>query len=512
MFNTSLEPSMDTNDLSYYDILAMLCARITSLDETPLSKLFQAVNSSLDTYRIKAARKFAWLSLKGRPSLPHYNAIESSDLMELLEFAKSTDINDLAIVMGAISLIDTAMGNPSNFQAFIVDKKCRVISDDEDFLSDTFYAFDALNYNTKDSFGLVLPRLRCVWEKQSDRTHDTVALNPLALVLENHIWAPSDAGWKVNNLYTDIKGIGVYTALTPDMPVLKIISSPIMHHAPFTVELDNKHKKFYIHYQDLYDEFMFKRMTRIIDYSFKNSADIVVFPEMMGTEHCNRACKDYISNSSSRSKPKLYILPSREYLQDGQWYNTVDILDEDGDCVFKYHKKHPFILDIKKDNHPNISYYEPIESDGNICVIHVPGVGRIGIIICSDIFKDGYLQWLLKNLKLTLLLYPVCSFGKDALLRDLSAAHIYSCDVLMCNTCAAWDEMLLPHEGRKDVDTFDRSFISAYYPYGHLLQSTITPLKECSTATCAGCLFVTTISNSYKNSQGSIEQKRLECD
>ena len=512
MFNTSLDPSMDTNDLSYYDILAMLCARITSLDETARSDLYRAVNSNLDTYRINAASKFAWLSLKGRSSLPHYNGIDPSDITELLEFAKSADINDLAIVIGVISLIDTAMGNPSNFQSYIADKRCRIISDDEDFVSDTFYAFDALNYNTKDNFGLILPRLPCVWEKQTERSLDTVALMPLALALKNHIWAPGDAGWKVNNLFADIKSIGVDTALTSDMPALKIISSPIMHHAPFTIELDNEHRKFYIHYQDLYNEFMFKRMKRIIDYSFKNSADIVVFPEMMGTEYCNRACKDYIGNFSSKSKPKLYILPSREHLQDGQWYNTVDILDEEGDCIFKYHKKHPFILDVEKDNHPNISYYEPIESDGNICVIHVPGVGRIGIIICSDIFKDGYLQWLLKNLKLTLLLYPVCSFGKDALLRDLSMAHIYSCDVLMCNTCAAWDKMLLPHEKRTDVDTFDRSFINAYYPYGHLLQCTITPLKECSTATCAGCLFITTISNSYKDSQGSIEQKRLECD
>ena len=181
------------------------------------------------------------------------------------------------------------MGNPSNFQSYIADKKCRVISDDEAFVSDTFYAFDALNYNTKDNFGMILPRLSCVWEKQTERSLETVALMPLALALKNHIWSPGDAGWKVNNLFADIKNIGVDTALTSDMPALKIISSPIMHHAPFTVELDNEHRKFYIHYQDLYNEFMFKRMTRIIDYSFKNSADIVVFPEMMGTEYCNQA-------------------------------------------------------------------------------------------------------------------------------------------------------------------------------------------------------------------------------
>ena len=509
MAQESKEFPLKVANLNYYDILAMLCHKIDSLNEDVRRELYEVVDSNLDVYILRATKRFSWLALKGKIPLPTYHDVDESDAYDLLCFADSAEIDNLGIVLGSISLIDTAMDLSKNFKSFIAGKNCRVISDD-DYFSDAFYAFDALNYNTKDDFGLILPCLFCEWEKHSDRSLETVAFMPLALVLKNYIWVPSKSGWKVNNLFTDMKGVGIDATLIPDMPPLKIISSPIIKHAPFYAELNKVDREFYIQYQDLYNEVMLNRMKKVIEYSFRECADIVVFPEMMGTEYCINSCRDYIGEFVSSKRPKLYILPSREYCKDGQWYNTVDILDEDGECIFKYNKQHSFIFDVKESGKKKVSYKEPIVSDGNVCVIHISGIGRIGLIICSDIFKDGYLQWLIKNLKLTLLLYPVYSAGQDLLVRNLSIAHTLSCDVLMCNTCAAWEDILIHPTDRPSNENFDSTFINAYYPYGHLPTAGTVQTVICDKKECAGCLFVTSICKNYRCDACLIEQIGLE--
>ena len=501
---------LNITDLNYFDVFAMLCFRIDSLDENIREKLFDAVDSDLDTYILRARKLFPWISLKGKTSIPTYHDIDGCDVDELLEFSKGNELDDLGTILGLISLLDSTMDLSINFKSFIADKKCRVVSEDDDYLSDSFYAFDALNYNTKDDFGLVLPCVFCEWEKHSDRSLETVAFMPLALVLKNYLWVPSNSDWKVKNLFTDMKSVGIGSELISDMPPLKIISSPITNRSPFYAELNKVDREFYIHYQDIYNEIMLSRMKKVIEYSIRECADIVVFPEMMGTEYCISSCKDYIGGVASIKRPKLYILPSREYCKDGQWYNTVDILDEEGDCIFKYNKQHPFLYDHKESGKKKVTYKEPIVPDNNVCVIHVSGIGRIGIIICSDIFKDGYLQWLINNFKLTLLLYPVYSHGKDLLVRNLSIAHTFSCDVLMCNTCAAWENFLIPPADRPNNDNFDSTFINMYYPYGHLPSKGGLQTMICDKNECKGCVFVTSICKNYRCDTCLIEQIGLE--
>lgn len=501
--------SLNVADLNYYDILAMLCHKIDSLGEDVHHELFEVADSNLDSCILRATERFPWLALKGRIPLPTYRDIDENDAYDLLCFAKTSEIDNLAIVLGSISLIDTAMDLSNNFKSFIEGKNCRVISDD-DYFSDSFYAFDALNYNTQENFGSILPCLCCEWKKHSDRSLDTVAFMPLSLVLKNYIWVPCKSGFKVNNFYTDMKGTGIGMALIPEKPPLKIVSSPILKQAPFFAVLNEQNKEFYIHYQNIYDEAMLKRMQKVIEFSFRECADIVIFPEMMGTEYCISSCKEYIGEFASIRRPKLYVLPSREYCIDGQWYNTVDLLDEEGECIFKYNKQHSFMYDVKEPGKKKVSFKEPIVQDGNICVIHVPGIGRVGLIICSDIFKDGYLQWLIKNLKLTLLLYPVYSAGKDLLMRNLSIAHTLSCDVLMCNTCAAWEKIIIPPAERPDNEEFDKTFINTYYPYGHLPNSGTIQTIVCDKKECTGCLFVTSIPKNYRCDACLIEQIGLE--
>lgn len=501
--------SLKVANLTYYDILAMLCSKIHSLTEDIRNRLYEIVDSNLDAYILSAAKHFPCLALKGKMPLPKYHDVDESMASELLDFADSTEIEKLGIVLGSISLIDTAMDLGRNFKSFIEGKNCRGVSDGE-YISDGFYAFDALNYNTRDDFGVVLPYLSCAWEKNSDRTLETVAFMPLALVLKNYIWVPNQSFWKINNLYTDMKRVGINAVLIPDTQPLKIVSSPVIKHSPFYANLNKDDRVFYIQYQDLYDDDILNRMKKVIEYSFREYADIVIFPEMMGREKCISLCKDYIGEDVSAKRPQLYIMPSREYCKDGQWYNTVDILDEEGECIFKYNKQHSFVYDHKERDMKKVSYKEPIVPDGNICVIHASGIGRIGLIVCSDIFKDGYLEWLIKNLKLTLLLYPVFSAGKDLLVRKLSIAHMLSCDVLMCNTCAAWEDFLIPPAERPSNEGFDSTFINVYYPYGHLPAGDTKQRILCGKKDCTGCVFVTSICKDYRCDACQIQQIGLE--
>lgn len=72
----------------------------------------------------------------------------------------------------------------------------------------------------------------------------------------------------------------------------------------------------------------------------------------------------------------LWLIPGSLYLErDGRVYNSAPVIDPRGEIVARYDKMFPFL-----------PYEKRVESGVNYVVFDVPGAGRVGVVICYDIW------------------------------------------------------------------------------------------------------------------------------
>ena len=507
----------DCDQLTYYDLMAMLCWKIAQSGEESYKALYQKVCNGLDGYISAAKKLYPELLSLSNATPPLYCSPNSNAKKRLLSFAhqvKDAELDNLALLVGAVAAMDSLMVHQENIPKFLKNKHSDIISQEKG-VSDSVYSFEALNTCTNQRFGVLLPRLPCVWEREDGRTLDTVGMQPLSLALKNHIWLSNTKSWDITNLYLDIRKTGLCPERIRNVSAFQILSSPICNVAPFQTELNLQDKAFYIHYLTEEDARVVTSIKKVINQAVSQKADIVVFPEMMASATAIESSEAYISALRARGKPKLYFMPTTEQCCGGQWKNTLRILDQDGLCVFEYHKRQPFQYDKKQETAADtlkkkVSYFEPISPDNKVCIIHVPGIGRIGMLICSDIFEEGYLYSLVRQFQLTLVVYPVFTFGKDLMMRMVEITKVLSCDIILCNTCSAWDDTLIHPSHRKVNTQFHRDFVNVYYPNGHKMEPEIPQKLTCRGENCHGCCFQTVLATDYKGQTAMSEQFEFE--
>ena len=517
MVTSNIAESIDISSLYYSDLLAILCHYIYNLQPTEKKSLHKFASVKFSDFVELAMNQFP--DLRSPFKEKRVNPDQFSCIPDLI---LSQSQEDKALLLGVIGSIDTMLdiGISESPPLFLQAKKCPQIDDLYGERSNSWYKCNALNKITNKQYGTLLPKLHCAWSKKTNRTIQSVGLDPLSFALLNFYWIPSGYSWDVTHLFCDFYGCG-FNSKNID-PNLKILSTPLDFQAPFLAVEDSDGQTFNIQYVTENDARLKARMKKIISQAVQREADIVLFPEMMGTPESIQYCKNCVSKNIddlfAHSRPKLILLPTREYQAKGKWINELDILDEEGKIIFRYHKQHPYYFDMKTvgENGKMVKrLYEPIgtDGDGKLCVIHIPGIGRIGVVICADIFAPGYLEHLVKHLKITLLLWPVFSFGIDSMQRALGPALTYSCDVVLCNTCAAWDETFEPLENRPKNIGFNKEFINVYYPYGHKeknIAKGCTVNTNCSSDSCSGCVFLTEVPNTYDGVPTAPTQFRLE--
>jgi len=73
---------------------------------------------------------------------------------------------------------------------------------------------------------------------------------------------------------------------------------------------------------------------------------------------------------------ELWLIPGSIFERDGQQvYNTAPVIDPQGQVVARYRKQYPFL-----------PYEKGVSSGDEFVVFDVPGAGRIGLIICYDMW------------------------------------------------------------------------------------------------------------------------------
>lgn len=78
----------------------------------------------------------------------------------------------------------------------------------------------------------------------------------------------------------------------------------------------------------------------------------------------------------SARKNGIWLIPGSIFeRRDGKVYNTAPVIDPEGNVVARYSKQYPFY-----------PYEKGVEASDNFVVFEVPGVGRIGLVICYDIW------------------------------------------------------------------------------------------------------------------------------
>jgi predicted amidohydrolase len=72
----------------------------------------------------------------------------------------------------------------------------------------------------------------------------------------------------------------------------------------------------------------------------------------------------------------VWLIPGSIYeCSDGDIFNTAPVIDPTGKVIARYRKQYPFL-----------PYEKEVDGSDNFVVFEVPGVGKIGLIICYDIW------------------------------------------------------------------------------------------------------------------------------
>lgn len=75
-------------------------------------------------------------------------------------------------------------------------------------------------------------------------------------------------------------------------------------------------------------------------------------------------------------KNDIWLIPGSIYeRREDKVYNTAPVINPDGEVIARYSKQYPFY-----------PYEKNVEGSDNFVVFEVPGVGKIGLIICYDIW------------------------------------------------------------------------------------------------------------------------------
>ena len=471
-----------------YDLMAIMCHRIEILDNEEKKKIYKEYFSTLQNYNQDIESTFPFLS-KTYGGVEKYNLFSEAQIHRMLDY-----IDDCKPVglLRFLSYLDGYLDIDKNFKIFCDSVKVT--------RSNVSYFF-SLSECTQ---GYLIPNFKSKWQKNPRHTLEEQMQKPLS-ILQNYIWIDKQCfcgkvstEWEVLNVYSDKWNWNDF-----DNP-FKIVCSPLTATCPYTYSTsfceNTKQNHFYISEYKETEQIQIKStVERVLDYANTQKAHIALFPEMMVSKECQFELQKIVGAKWWYSHPKLICLPSSVYQDNHKCKNCAKVLDDSGDEIFSYNKQQEFQLEIN-----NTKFFEDIEPDHRITIIHVKGIGRIAIIICADVFNQDIKEILFKKYEITLMLIIAFTNGVDLFYRSFSCARESYCDVVWCNTCAAYN---VPEEGQtikqeECIMQYNRP-VAAYFPYGHnSIQEIIA--KGCDRSCCKGCGIVISIPSKY-NEIGRID-------
>lgn len=473
-----------------YDLLAWLCAIIAALPLDEQQSLTREYELAQKTRLIE--REFDFFDMKGPDKEKTYEFLSREQIKVICEKVNHWRQTNSAkvYILYLLTYLAGYFDFDKAFAHFLTDKLCEEVAVET-------WSFVALNSNYDEVGGALIPKFKPIWEKKNIRTPQELNCSPFAL-LTNYLWIPIKFGeeeWKVTHFYFSKRAIAIYK----NEPLI-VIASPGQRENTFSYHCDEEIKRFII---DRYNGEACGRLQdkikQVLESAARQNAHIVLFPEMLGTIEIQENICQYLSESNNEY-PALICLPSTEFSISKErrtYCNTTFVINGSGEKIAEYHKQHPFCLDgesktktDEKGNPSIVHYYEPIKPDWKINIFHVEGVGRIGLVICADVFHEEMVDYLFRVLQVNVLLVMAYTKGTDAFFRALDMASNAYCDVIWCNACASYEK---PTEENPVV---------VYFSFGHKQQRRYY-CKYCgkSEDKCGSCMAVIKIAAEYRRAE-----------
>ena len=304
-----------------------------------------------------------------------------------------------------------------------------------------------LNSNHEDTKVIVLPYFICDWQHDNMRTHFENSIN-------NYI----------NNIYIiDIKyTIGKYKIQNyivdrklfhraKHNKKLKIGVSPLTSNPVITqdsISVEYKNNIGYFSVKEVKDsESINKSLISILQKAREESVDILVFPEMLGTEDTKIQFEEFCLEhmlDPDQSNPDIVVLPTIWKNHQNQAYVYIGELNKP--IIQKKYYRFPY------PNNDDTHLLEDLDISEKpvINVFHSKQIGRIVVAICKDLLMKEHIDFLIGDLKASLILVPSFSTGDYSFKMISYYGYPYDCNIVWINTCAV--EHILP-DGKVSLKT-----------------------------------------------------------
>lgn len=294
---------------------------------------------------------------------------------------------------------------------------------------------EGLNDNWKETGISILKRVSCAWQVRNIGSSEES-------LLYNFCYIEKQEDIKISNHVLQRSSV-----LKSGKSNLRVAISPltkeevVVFSEPYErVNIHTKQKQHYFRVETIKNtEWLEQEIIRNMEYSGTHDVDILVFPEMLGSQEMLSNVLDLFQQNRDKKVPPLVVFPSIwEKTEDDRNNTNVSCLLLDGrQIMFRQNKRICFYYKDKD----GTKVFEDINRDPNVPdilnVLHIDGIGRICIIICYDYLHNENREMIRKIIKPTLICCPSFSTGSFNFQILQESGYYAGCNSIWCNTCSA---------------------------------------------------------------------------
>lgn len=301
-----------------------------------------------------------------------------------------------------------------------------------------------LNNNSNECGIALFKKAKALWEHRSGGTEKGLNYtNLLSNFYVQDLKMKEKSGYKYENIWclqdfkTEIEQIQDNKALTIGMTGLSDLK-------PFKIILGENglNNTFKVQLLPEFEEQIIPKIISIIKKACKDSVDILIFPEMLGSKKINGKIQDTLFElyCNEIKTPLFVIAPS---VWDSN-KNELTVFNHTGEEILVQPKFVPY-----QHEEDGVKYVEDLEYNSTIKVLHIDGLGRVIFPICKSFISPSFKD-ITEVTKPLLILCPSYSTGYYDFEVEANSFSSVDCNVVWSNCCRALKH---PKDTSKITDT-----------------------------------------------------------
>ena len=302
-------------------------------------------------------------------------------------------------------------------------------------LEDEHEEIEGLNDNWRETGIIILKRASCAWQVRNIGSCE-------ANLFHNFYYIEKPKNIKISNHILQKSSV-----LKAGKEYLRVAISPLTKEEvvefsePYErMNVHTKQKQYYFRVEALRNtEWLEREIIGNMEYSGAHDVDILVFPEMLGSQEMLNNVLTFFQQNRDKKVPPLVVFPSiwKKTEHDANNTNGSSLLLNGREIIFQQNKRCSFYYKDKDGR----KVFEDINRDPQVPdtlnVLHIEGIGRICIIICYDYLHNVNRKMIEKLLQPTLICCPSFSTGSFNFQILQENGYYAGCNCIWCNTCSA---------------------------------------------------------------------------